>query len=222
MNTLGKGPVPMTTSTFVTAVEQLRIGELVILPTDTVYGICADVENDAAVQALYEAKGKSFDTPLQLIFDSHLSFKRYARLEQRFSDLIRNIGSGGWTLVLPASSGWNSLALAGGNTIGVRSPEVPLLRELIRILGRPIVASSANRHGEPSPTTCNEAIKSLGVDCAIALDGGPTVGLDSTVIDCVSDPVRILREGAIPAKQISNLLDLKEIEILHSVRNGSS
>ena len=60
------------------------------------------------------------------------------------------------------------------------------------------------------------------MDCAIALDGGPTVGLDSTVIDCVSDPVRILREGAIPAKQISNLLDLKEIEILHSVRNGSS
>ena len=70
MNTLGKGPVPMTTSTIVTAVEQLRIGELVILPTDTVYGICADVENDAAVQALYAAKGKSFDTPLQLIFDS--------------------------------------------------------------------------------------------------------------------------------------------------------
>ena len=222
MNTLGKGPVPMTASTIVTAVEQLRIGELVILPTDTVYGICADVENDAAVRALYEAKGKSYDTPLQLIFDSHLSFEKYARLEQRFSKLIRNLGSGGWTLVLPASPGWNSLALAGGKTIGVRSPEVPLLRKLIRALGRPVVASSANRHGEPSPTTCNDAIKSLGMDCAFALDGGSTAGLDSTVIDCVSDPVRILREGAIPAEQISTLLDLKEIEILHSLRNGSS
>ncbi len=222
MNTLSKGPVPMTASTIVTAVEQLRIGELVIFPTDTVYGICADVENNAAVQALYEAKGKSYDTPLQLIFDSHHSFEKYARLERRFSELIRNLDSGGWTLVLPASPGWNSLALAGGKTIGVRSPKVPLLRKLIRTLGRPIVASSANRHGEPSPTTCNDAIKSLGRDCAFALDGGSTAGLDSTVIDCVSDPVRILREGAIPAEQISNLLDLKDIEILHSVRNGSS
>ncbi|HEX6031135.1 MAG TPA: L-threonylcarbamoyladenylate synthase [Tepidiformaceae bacterium] len=202
------------------AAAALRDGELAILPTDTVYGICADVRRDRAVQAIYTAKGKGSEAPLQLLFgDDETVLERYAELTPAAARLLSVLGPGPWTIITTAREGWESPALAGGRTVGVRMPDAPAIREVVARLGAPLAASSANRHGGPSPTTCEEAVAQVGEFCALAIDSGPTpAGIDSTVIDCSTDDVRILREGAIDRETVARILGLSDIPVLRSVR----
>ncbi len=197
-------------------VAALRDGALVILATDTVYGVAADIRREDAVRALYEAKRKSPDEPLQLLFPADPdALAPYARLSPDAARLIDALGPGPWTIITPAVEGWSSPALAGGATVGVRMPPAPTLQAVLAGLGGPVAASSANRHGDPSPTTCAQALASLGDRCAAAIDDGPTShGLDSSVIDCSAAPPRILREGALPAATIAGHLGLADIEVL--------
>ena len=194
----------------------LRDGGLAILATDTVYGVAADIRRDGAVRALYEAKGKSVEEPLQLLFPADgEALGPYARLSTAARRLIDALGPGPWTVITPAAGGWSSPALAGGATVGVRMPPAPTLQAVLAALGAPVAASSANRHGEPSPTTCAQALASLGDRCAAAIDDGPTShGLDSSVIDCSVTPPRILREGALPAAMVAGHLGLPGIEVV--------
>ena len=198
------------------AVDALRAGRLAILATDTVYGIAADIRRDEAVRALYEAKAKSTGEPLQLLFPQDLdALTPYARLSPAAATLINALGPGPWTIITPVAEGWSSPALAGGATVGVRMPPVATLQAVLTDLGAPVAASSANRHGDPSPTTCAQAIASLGERCAAAIDDGPTShGLDSSVVDCSVTPPRILREGALPAATIAGHLGLATIEVV--------
>jgi len=200
--------------------ERLREGQLAILPTDTVYGIVADVRRDAAVRALYSAKGKGADSPLQLLFaPAMVELARFARLNRAAEALMQALGPGGWTIIVPAAQGWTSPALAGGRTVGLRIPDAPVVHAVVHAAGAPLAASSANRHGGPSPTTCAEAVAQIGEHCAIAIDAGPTVaGLDSTIIDCAGSDVRILREGAIDRATVARILGLSDIPVLRSVR----
>ncbi|MGH2625557.1 MAG: L-threonylcarbamoyladenylate synthase [Anaerolineales bacterium] len=195
-------------------------GALAILPTDTVYGICADVRRDEAVRAIYTAKGKGEAAPLQLLFaDAAALVRDYATMTPSATHLMSRLGPGPWTIITPASQGWASPALAGGRTVGVRIPDAAVVQKVVTLLGAPLAASSANRHGEPSPTTCADAISQVGAVCEIAVDAGPTPqGIDSTVIDCSTDDVRILREGAIDRHTIARILGLSEIPVLRSVR----
>ncbi len=197
-------------------VAALRDGGLAILATDTVYGVAADIRRDDAVRALYGAKGKDPGEPLQLLFPADpSSLTPYARLSPDAARLIDALGPGPWTIITPAADGWSSPALAGGGTVGVRMPPVPTLQAVLEQLGAPLAASSANRHGDPSPTTCAQALASMGERCAAVIDDGPTShGLDSSVIDCSVTPPRILREGALPAATIAGHLGLAEIEVL--------
>ncbi len=197
-------------------VAALRDGGLAILATDTVYGVAADIRRDDAVRALYEAKGKDPGEPLQLLFPADpASLLPYARLSPDAGRLINAFGPGPWTIITPAAEGWSSPALAGGDTVGVRMPPVATLQAVLDRLGAPLAASSANRHGDPSPTTCAQALASLGDRCAAAIDDGPTShGLDSSVIDCSVTPPRILREGALPAATIAGHLGLADIEVV--------
>ena len=197
-------------------VAALRDGGLAILATDTVYGVAADIRRDDAVRALYEAKGKSPDEPLQLLFPADgEALAPYARLSLDARRLIDALGPGPWTIITPAAGGWSSPALAGGATVGVRMAPAPTLQAVLAELGAPVAASSANRHGDPSPTTCAQALASLGDRCAAAIDDGPTShGLDSSVIDCSVTPPRILREGALPAATVAGHLGLSGIEVV--------
>lgn len=202
------------------AVQVLRDGELVILPTDTVYGIAADVRDDEAVSALYAAKRRDPSIPLQLLFgrdDALLG--RYAVVTEAARRLIATLGPGAWTIIVPARKGWNSPALAGGRTVGVRIVPVDLVLDIVDRLGAPLAASSANVSDGPSPTTCEEAERQVGVFCALAIDGGPTdEGMDSTVVDLAGDEPRILREGAIDRDTIARILGVSQIPVLRSVR----
>ncbi len=199
----------------------LAAGDLAILPTDTVYGICADARNDEAVRAIYTAKGKGADARLQLLFPNDPEMiAQYAEFTASAHAILQALGPAGWTLVVRASSHWElSGRLASGSTLGVRVPPSKVVDLVARALGAPLAASSANKHGRPSPTTCAEAIAQVGEFCAIAIDDGPTPqGIDSTVIDCSTDDVRILREGAIDRQTVARILGLSEIPVLRSVR----
>lgn len=211
---------PATSDAIAEAAEALAAGGLAIVPTDTVYGIAADVRRDPAVEALYAAKGKGHEAPMQLLFAPDAALiERYGIVAGAAEALIRSLGPGGWTIIVPAVDGWSSPALAGGRSVGVRVPATPVVHELVRRLGAPLAATSANRHGEPSPATCEQALGGVGAACAIALDAGATLaGIDSTVIDCVGPIVRILREGAIDRQTVARILGMNEIEVLRSVR----
>ncbi len=211
------GPSPDSIAHTVAA---LRDGGLAILATDTVYGVAADIRRDDAVRALYEAKKKSTSEPLQLLFPGDPgALTPYARLSSDAARLIEVLGPGPWTIITPAAEGWSSPALAGGATVGVRMPPVATLQAVLEQLGAPLAASSANRHGDPSPPTCAQALASLGAHCAVAIDDGPTPhGLDSSVIDCSVNPPRILREGALPARTVAQHLGLAEIEVVRRAR----
>ena len=212
--------IPVSDHAIAQATEALASGGLVILPTDTVYGICADVRLDGAVRGIYNAKGKGPEAPLQLLFGDRLDLVlEYAELTWGAERLIEELGPGGWTIVTRAKEGWDSPALAGGRTVGVRMPPVEAVRRVVESLGAPLAASSANRHGEPSPTTCEAAVASVGKACALALDAGPTSsGIDSTVVDCSAAEPRILREGAIDRATIARILGLRDIPVSRSVR----
>jgi L-threonylcarbamoyladenylate synthase len=213
-------PTPVSDNAIAACADALRTGQPVIIPTDTVYGIAAPALDENAVGRLYDAKGKERSSPLQLLFSPQMTtVARFAVLNDAAQRLIDALGPGGWTIIVEASQGWQSAALAGGTTVGIRIPDARVVHALVESVGQPLAASSANRHGSPSPLTCADAIGEVGASCGFALDGGPTsAGLDSTIIDCTGDSPRILREGAIDRHAVARILGLSAIPVLRSVR----
>ncbi len=211
---------PVTEAAIAACAGVLLSGQPVIVPTDTVYGIAAAALDEAAVGRLYEAKGKERSAPLQLLFAPGLAaVARFAVLNAPAHRLIEALGAGGWTIIVEAAAGWQSAALAGGTTVGVRIPDAPAVHALVEAVGQPLAASSANRHGAPSPGNCAQAIAQVGGSCGFALDGGPTAaGLDSTIIDCTGQAPRIIREGAIDRQEVARILGMSGIPVLRSVR----
>jgi L-threonylcarbamoyladenylate synthase len=183
------------------AAEALKAGQLVLLPTETVYGLAADAGDPRAVAKIFEAKGRPRFNPLI----AHVADVAAARRIGRFSPKAEALAAAFWpgplTLVLPYIGGAavSDLARAGLDTVALRAPAHPLAQALLRAFGGPVVAPSANRSGRPSPTTFADAYEETGASVAAALDGGPcAVGLESTVVAVLDDgPVRLLRPGGI-------------------------
>ncbi|HZC15470.1 MAG TPA: L-threonylcarbamoyladenylate synthase [Caulobacteraceae bacterium] len=187
----------------------MAAGELVILPTETVYGLAADAADAAAVARLYEAKGRPRFNPLIAHVEDRAAAEQFARLDGRALLLADAFWPGPLTLVAPltAAAAVCDLARAGLDTVAVRAPAHALAREVLRQFGRPIVAPSANRSGRPSPTTVADAVAETGPAAAIALDGGPcAVGLESTVVALLDGPPRLLRPGAVTRAEIEALI----------------
>jgi L-threonylcarbamoyladenylate synthase len=191
------------------AAQALAAGELVILPTETVYGLAADAADPAAVARLYEAKGRPRFNPLIAHVADQAAAERFARLDQRAAVLMQAFWPGPLTIVAPLgdAAAVCDLARAGLDTVAVRAPAHPLAREVLRQFGRPIVAPSANRSGRPSPTTFADAVAETGAAATVALDGGPcAIGLESTVVALLEGPPRLLRPGAVTRGQIEALI----------------
>ena len=199
------------------AVAALRRGELVILPTETVYGLAADAANPAAVARIYEAKGRPSFNPLIAHVSGLIAAERIARLDERAQRLAEAFWPGPLTLVAPIADPGAvcDLARAGLETVAVRAPGHLLARAVLREFGGPVVAPSANRSGRPSPTTLADAVAETGFAAAAALDGGPcAVGLESTVVAVLEGPVRLLRPGGVTRAQIEALVGpLAEAEL---------
>ena len=193
-------------STVEAAVEALRRGELVILPTETVYGLAADAGNAEAVARIFEAKGRPRFNPLI----SHVPDLAAAERLALFDTVARQLAEAFWpgplTIVAPVRPGArvSDLARAGLDTVAVRAPGHELAQAVLRDFGGPVVAPSANRSGRPSPTTFDDAVEETGTSAAAALDGGPCrVGLESTVVGVFGGALRLLRPGAVTRDAIT-------------------
>jgi len=191
------------------AAEALRRGELVILPTETVYGLACDAGNPQAVARAYEAKGRPRFNPLIAHVSDLAAARTVAVLDDRAERLAEAFWPGPLTLVLPCRAGGpvSDLARAGLDTVAVRVPGHPLAREVIAAFGGPVAAPSANRSGRPSPTTYADAVEETGAAAAVALDGGPSsVGVESTVISLIDERARLLRPGGAPREAVEAVI----------------
>ena len=197
-----------TAADIAAAVDALSAGKLVILPTETVYGLAADATDPMAVAAIFEAKGRPRFNPLI----AHVADLEQAEEIAIFDDRARQLADAFWpgplTLVLPIRDAGAvcDLARAGLDTVAVRAPGHPLARAVLFAFGRPVVAPSANRSGRPSPTTFADAVEETGDFARAALDGGPCeIGLESTVVALIDQP-RLLRPGSVTRDQIEAVI----------------
>jgi L-threonylcarbamoyladenylate synthase len=191
------------------AARVLRRGDLVILPTETVYGLAADAANPLAVARVFEAKGRPRFNPLIAHVANLEAAERLARLEGPAIALARALWPGPLTLVAPIRdpSAVCDLARAGLETVAVRIPAHPLARAVLEAFGGAVAAPSANRSGRPSPTTFQDAVEETGAASGAALDGGPcTVGVESTVVSVLDGAVRLLRPGGVTREAIEALV----------------
>ena len=183
----------------------MRAGCLVILPTETVYGLAADAGDPVAVGAIFEAKGRPRFNPLIAHVADLAAAERIAMLDDRARALAAAFWPGPLTIVAPLRdpNAVCDLARAGLDSVAVRAPGHPLALDLLRAFGRPVVAPSANRSGRPSPTTYADALEETGFAAAASLDGGPcAVGLESTVVSVLDDKVRLLRAGGVTRAEV--------------------
>ncbi len=193
------------------AERALRFGELVVLPTDTVYGLAADAFSASAVDGLLAAKKRGRDMPVPVLVGSWSTLDGLVDVLPPAADALRKaFWPGGLTLVVrhAASLIWD-LGDAFG-TVAVRMPLHPVAIELLTRTG-PLAVSSANTSGSPPAATCDEAVEQLGDLVGVYLDGGPSgEPVPSTIIDCTVDPPRLLRAGAIPVEDLrSEVPDLQ-------------
>jgi L-threonylcarbamoyladenylate synthase len=200
------------------AARTLKVGNLVVFPTETVYGIGADATNEKAVARIYDVKGRPKGHPLIVHFSSVEFFERWAtNIPEYAVKLAMTFWPGPMTLVLPRTSLAKNFITGNQNTVALRIPlnkfALQVLKQFELIGGLGIAAPSANKFGMVSPTTADAARSNL--DCFlkktdIILDGGSSeIGLESTIIDCTEKIPTVLRPGAITLKTIEETLSLK-------------
>ena len=194
------------------AVRRLEAGELVGLPTETVYGLAADADNPAAVAKIYALKGRPADHPVIVHLHRDADLRRWAR---QVPECARKLAAAFWpgplTLILPRRAGVAEACAGGQDTIGLRCPAHPVAQAVLALFkdGQGgLAAPSANRFGRISPTTAAHVRAELGDDLLV-LDGGPcAVGIESTIVDCTAEPPRILRPGRLGAQEIAQVLGI--------------
>ena len=187
------------------AAAVLREGGLIAFPTETVYGVAGDATNDRAVASIFAAKDRPRFNPLISHVADLDSARRLGAFDRRAEELAARFWPGPLTLVLPRlpSCPVSLLACAGLDTIAIRMPKHLVATALLRAVGAPLAAPSANRSGQVSPTAAAHVAEELGDRVAMILDGGPcAVGLESTVLDVTTDPPTLLRPGGVPAEAL--------------------
>ncbi|MBW8304160.1 MAG: threonylcarbamoyl-AMP synthase, partial [Brevundimonas sp.] len=187
------------------AAEALAAGGLVILPTETVYGLAADAGNPAAVAAIFEAKGRPRFNPLIAHVADAVEAEAVAVFDDRARALAEAFWPGPLTIVAPVRDRDRvcDLARAGLDSVAVRVPGHVRARGVILAFGKPVVAPSANRSGRPSPTTFEDALEETGLAPADAVDGGPcAVGVECMVVSVLDGRVTLLRPGSVTREEI--------------------
>ena len=192
------------------AARALERGELVGIPTETVYGLAADASSPEAVARVFAAKGRPTFNPLISHVASPAMARQEGELDDRALRLIDAFWPGPLTVVVPVATTarTSELARAGLKTIGLRMPSHPLTRALLDAFGGPVSAPSANPSGRLSPTQAADVAAELGDAVAVILDGGECpAGIESTIVSVLPDePARLLRPGAIARERIEDIL----------------
>lgn len=192
--------------------DLIRDGELVAMPTETVYGLAADATNDRAIAKIYETKGRpQFNPLIAHVSDAEMAAD-FVHIPPTAINLIEAFWPGALTLVLErtASCAVSRLASAGLSTLAIRAPAHPIARALIANVGKPLAAPSANRSGSMSPTIPDHVAQSLGPRAPFILDGGSCeIGVESTIVRIDNNKLTLLRPGGIPLEALEEVANQK-------------
>ena len=190
------------------AAEYIKQGQLVALPTETVYGLGADGLNPEAVAKIFQVKGRPQDNPLILHLSCAGEMETYCHsIPEAAYQLASRFWPGPLTMVLPAKNIVPSRTTAGLSTVAVRCPDCAITRDIIALSGCPIAAPSANISGKPSTTTAAHVLHDHDGKIPVIVDGGPCrVGLESTIVDLTDQVPRLLRPGDITPEQLKQVL----------------
>jgi len=200
--------LPATEANIAKAAVALRKGKLVVMPTETVYGLAADATNPQAVRQIFVVKERPAENPLIV----HIAdIDQVSVIASAFSDAARTLAERFWpgplTLVLPSAGVVAPECTGRLGTVAIRMPAHPVALALIRQAGRPVAAPSANRFMKLSPTRTEHIDPVIGGQVAMVLDGGASeIGVESTVVDCSNDTPRILRPGGVSRGDIEAAL----------------
>ena len=189
-------------------VTALNKGGIAVFPTETVYGIGVNALDEKAVKSLYEKKQRPFDKPLLMHISSLEMAEEIAYLDDTGRELIRRFSPGPLTLVVKRKNILPSVAVSGGDTVGLRFPSNDIFLAVSKKFGKPIAATSANISGEKSAVRTEE-LKSVLSLADVVIDGGECeLGLESTIFSLVGERPKILRLGSFPKEKLSEVLDI--------------
>lgn len=178
------------------AVNALKQGKLIIIPTETVYGICCDAFNERAVKKLFKIKKRPKTKPLQILISNIKDIKNIAqKIPFKLKKIMKKCWPGPTTIVVKKKKIIPNIVTGGLNTVGIRIPNHPIAIQLIKAFGHPIAASSANISGKKPPRTARQAVKSLKKGFALAIDCGISkIGKPSKVLDASHNKIKTLRK----------------------------
>jgi L-threonylcarbamoyladenylate synthase len=205
-------PAPPSTTTgpsIEAAIAALARGEVVGLPTETVYGLAGDAANPDAVRRIFALKGRPADHPVIVHLGDASWLDQWARdIPATARRLAERFWPGPLTLILRRAATVSELVTGGQDTVGLRMPAHPVALAVLRGFGRALAAPSANRFGHLSPTLAEHVRAEFGADLPLVLDGGPCdIGIESTIVDLSNERPRVLRPGKIPIESLADLLD---------------
>ena len=206
--------LPVNKQSIALAARLLQQGELVALPTETVYGIAADARNGAAVRKIFAAKGRPQDNPL-IVHICGMQMLRgiVAEVPPRARKLAAAFWPGPLTMVMPRGEEVSNVTCAGLDTVGVRMPSHPVVQAVIRASGVAFAAPSANLSGKPSPTNAQDTLADMDGRLPLILDGGESaVGVESTVVSVTGEHPVLLRPGYITKEQMEAVLG-EEVQV---------
>ena len=197
----------MTDDELETIAEAVENGELIVYPTETVYGIGADIFNEAAIKKLFVAKNRPFDMPLSVAVSSKEMMDSIAVLDERAERLIDAFLPGPLTIIIKKKPIVPDIVTSMSEKVGIRMPDHPVALKIIERTG-PLVATSANSHSHPDAVNSEEAESDFGDSVNVYVDSGPcSLGKPSTIVWLMGDKMEIVRQGAITRKQIEDVLN---------------
>ena len=183
------------------AIYSLKNGDIIVYPTDTLYGLGADIYNDNAVRKVFKIKKRPFNDPLSVAVSDFNELEKIANADERTQQLADQFLPGKLTLILEKKNSVSDVVTGGLKTIAIRIPDNKIALELLSEFG-PITATSANIHGLETPYIINEINMQLKENIAVYLDDGRLECQPTTIVDLTNNQVRILRRGAITEKDV--------------------
>lgn len=208
------------TTALVIATDLLRQGELVAVPTETVYGLAADARNPTAVGKIFTVKQRPSHHPLIVHLAATAPLTDWASgISSAIDHLAATFWPGPLTLLLPKAAGVSEIITGQRPSIGLRVPDQPLLQQLLERFGSGLAAPSANLHKHVSPTTPDHVLEDFTGLISAVFDAGPCrLGIESTILDCTQRPFRVLRPGPITASALTDALG----ETVHTVTQSDT
>jgi L-threonylcarbamoyladenylate synthase len=191
--------------------ESLKKGAIMIYPTDTVYGIGGNALQSSVVLRIFEVKKRPLELPIPIAVNSILMANNLAHVSHDAEKLMKTFWPGSLTIVLKRKSIVPDEVTGGSDKVGIRIPNHSIPIKLMELTKFPLVATSANLHGQPSPTNINERVKKLGENVDLIINTEETIGgVPSTVLDLTRKPLKVLRKGPISRKEIEFVITSNE------------